>query len=128
MYCASFLKNGSLTFMCCTSTINFAVMSRVPMPNSWRLLPIGGTCPALPGELTFSINSELVDEVVTVSDAEIVDAMGFLFDRMKLVVEPSGAVGIAALLNGRVRADAVGVVISGGNVGVQRFAELLGGS
>jgi threonine dehydratase len=82
---------------------------------------------AEPGELTFAVNRELVDEVVTVSDAEIVDAMGFLFDRMKLVVEPSGAVGIAALLNGRLSGKAVGVVISGGNVGVQRFAELVGG-
>jgi threonine dehydratase len=81
---------------------------------------------AEPGELTFDVNRELVDEVVTVSDAEIVDAMTFLFDRMKLVVEPSGAVGIAALLNGRLRGNAVGVVISGGNVGVQRFAELVG--
>jgi threo-3-hydroxy-L-aspartate ammonia-lyase len=82
---------------------------------------------AEPGELTFAVNRELVDEIVTVSDAEIVDAMAFLFDRMKLVVEPSGAVGIAALLNGRVRGTAVGVVISGGNVGAQRFAELVGG-
>ena len=82
---------------------------------------------AEPGELTFAVNRELVDEIVTVSDEEIVDAMGFLFDRLKIVVEPSGAVGIAALLNGRLRASAVGVVISGGNVGVQRFAELVGG-
>jgi threonine ammonia-lyase medium form len=81
---------------------------------------------AEPGELTFDVNRELVDEIVTVSDAEIIDAMAFLFDRMKLVVEPSGAVGIAALLNGRLRGNAVGVVISGGNVGVQRFAELIG--
>jgi threonine dehydratase len=73
------------------------------------------------------VNRELVDEIVTVSDAEIVDAMTFLFDRMKLVVEPSGAVGIAALLNGRVRGDRIGVVISGGNVGAARFAELVGG-
>jgi threo-3-hydroxy-L-aspartate ammonia-lyase len=80
------------------------------------------------GELTFAVNRELVDEIVTVSDEEIVEAMAFLFDRMKLVVEPSGAVGIAALLNGRVHGTAVGVVISGGNVGVQRFAELIGGS
>jgi threonine ammonia-lyase medium form len=82
---------------------------------------------AEPGELTFAVNRELVDEIVTVSDEEIVDAMGFLFDRLKIVVEPSGAVGIAALLNGRLRGTSVGVVISGGNVGVQRFAELVGG-
>ena len=79
-----------------------------------------------PGELTFQVNRQLVDEIVTVSDEEIVEAMAFLFDRLKLVVEPSGAVGIAALLNRRVRGAAVGVVISGGNVGVQRFGELVG--
>ena len=82
-----------------------------------------------PGELTFAVNRRLVDEVVTVGDDEIVDAMAFLFDRVKLVTEPSGAVGVAALLTGRVRAPGarIGVVISGGNVGVARFAELVGG-
>jgi threonine dehydratase len=82
-----------------------------------------------PGELTFEVNRRLVDEVVTVSDHEMVDAMAFLFDRLKLVSEPSGAVGVAALLAGRIRAPgaAIGVVISGGNVGVTRFAELVGG-
>jgi threo-3-hydroxy-L-aspartate ammonia-lyase len=82
-----------------------------------------------PGELTFEVNRRLVDEVVTVSDHEMVDAMAFLFDRLKLVSEPSGAVGVAALLTGRIPAPgaAVGVVISGGNVGVTRFAELVGG-
>jgi threo-3-hydroxy-L-aspartate ammonia-lyase len=78
-----------------------------------------------PGELTFEVNRRLVDEVVTVSDAEIVDAMVFLFDRLKLVTEPSGAVGIAALLAGRARGERIGVVISGGNVGAARFAELV---
>jgi threonine dehydratase len=79
-----------------------------------------------PGELTFAVNRELVDEVVTVSDDEILAAMAFLFDRLKLVVEPSGAVGVAALLTARARGERVGVVLSGGNVGVERFAELLG--
>jgi threonine dehydratase len=79
-----------------------------------------------PGKLTFEVNRRLVDAVVTVSDAEMIDAMGFLFDRLKLVTEPSGAVGIAALLAGRATGKRVGVVISGGNVGVARFAELLG--
>jgi threonine dehydratase len=78
-----------------------------------------------PGELTFQVNRELVDEVVTVSDAEIVDAMAFLFDRLKLVVEPSGAVGVAALLAGRVAGARIGIVLSGGNVGAARFAELV---
>jgi threonine dehydratase len=79
-----------------------------------------------PGELTFAVNRERVDDIVTVSDEEILDAMAFLFDRLKLVVEPSGAVGLAALFAGRAHGACVGVVLSGGNVGVARFAELLG--
>jgi threo-3-hydroxy-L-aspartate ammonia-lyase len=81
-----------------------------------------------PGELTFEVNRRLVDEVVTVPDDAILAAMAFLFDRMKLVTEPSGAVGVAALLTGAVDAHGAtaGVVISGGNVGVARFAALLG--
>jgi len=80
-----------------------------------------------PGELTFEVNRQRVDEVVTVSDEEIVEAMVFLFDRLKLVAEPSAAVGIAALLRGNVdaRDRSVGVVLSGGNVGAARFAELV---
>ena len=80
-----------------------------------------------PGELTFEVNRRLVDEIVTVTDDEIVGAMVFVFDRLKLVVEPSGAVGVAALLNGKLdaRGRAVGVVLSGGNVGAARFAELV---
>ena len=54
--------------------------------------------------------------------------MAFAFERLKIVVEPSGASALAALLNGRIKAlpDRVGVVISGGNVGLERFLELLG--
>lgn len=82
---------------------------------------------AEPGELTFEVNRVNVDEIVTVSDAEILHAMAFLFDRLKIVTEPSGAIGVAALLEGRIEAHGgrVGVVVSGGNVGVARFAELL---
>ncbi|HEY2311015.1 MAG TPA: pyridoxal-phosphate dependent enzyme [Gaiellaceae bacterium] len=80
-----------------------------------------------PGELTFEVNLRLVDEIVTVTDDEIVAAMAFLFDRLKLVAEPSGAVGVAALMSGKLdaRGRSVGVVLSGGNVGAARFAELL---
>jgi threo-3-hydroxy-L-aspartate ammonia-lyase len=80
-----------------------------------------------PGELTFGVNRERVDEIVTVTDEEIVAAMTFLYDRLKLVSEPSGAVGIAALLSGKLdaRERATGVVLSGGNVGAARFAELV---
>ena len=78
-----------------------------------------------PGQLTWEVASRLVDEIVTVTDAQIVDAMRFAFERLKLVVEPSGAVGIAAVLDGIVDGPSIGVVISGGNVGADRFAELL---
>jgi threonine dehydratase len=80
-----------------------------------------------PGALTFAVNRERVDEIVTATDEEIVAAMVFLYDRMKLVAEPSGAIGIAALLAGKldVRDKTVGVILSGGNVGAARFAELV---
>ncbi len=82
----------------------------------------------IPGELTFAVNRRLLDAVELVSDGEILAAMAFLFDRMKLVSEPSGASAVAALLAGRVGAPGarVGVIVSGGNVGVARFCELLG--
>jgi threonine dehydratase len=79
-----------------------------------------------PGKLTFEVNRRRVDEIVTVTDDEILDAMVFLFDRLKLVVEPSGAVAVAALLTRKVAALArTGAIISGGNVGAARFAELV---
>jgi threonine dehydratase len=76
-----------------------------------------------PGTLTWEVARRLVDEVVTVSDAQIVDAMRFAFDRLKLVVEPSGAVGLAAYFAG-LDAPSLGIVLSGGNVSTERFAEL----
>jgi threo-3-hydroxy-L-aspartate ammonia-lyase len=82
----------------------------------------------IPGALTFSVNRRLVDEVVLVSDDEILDAMAFAFDRMKVVLEPSGACALAAVLAGRLdlRGLRVGVTLSGGNVGLARFLELMG--
>jgi threo-3-hydroxy-L-aspartate ammonia-lyase len=80
-----------------------------------------------PGERTWPVIRALVDDVVTVSDDEIVTAMRLLFERLKVVAEPSGASALAALLAGRVelRAGTVGVVISGGNVDAARFASLV---
>ena len=78
-----------------------------------------------PGELTWEVAQRTVDAVLTVTDEQIVDAMRFAFERLKLVVEPSGAVGIAAVLQGLVEAPSTGIVISGGNVDAGRFAQLL---
>jgi threonine dehydratase len=95
----------------------------IPVP---RTIADGQQLPT-PGELTFAVIQERVEEVVTVSDAEIVATMRFLFERVKTVAEPSGASAPAALHHGRVQARGarVGVVISGGNVAADRFAALL---
>ena len=74
-----------------------------------------------PGQLPFSIIKELADDVVTVSEDSLAQALIFLLERNKLVVEPAGAVGVAALLDGRVQAaypdlGNTVVVLSGGNV------------
>jgi threo-3-hydroxy-L-aspartate ammonia-lyase len=80
-----------------------------------------------PGEKTFAVIHERVAAVVTVSDAEIVEAMRFAFERLKLVLEPSGASALAALLSGHVEAAGrrTGVILSGGNVDVTRFSALV---
>ena len=70
-----------------------------------------------PGRLTTSILDETLDEIVTVSDEEISEAILLLLERTKLVVEGAGAVGVAALLTGRVPGDGpVAIVLSGGNI------------
>jgi threo-3-hydroxy-L-aspartate ammonia-lyase len=82
-----------------------------------------------PGDLTFSINKELLEAVVTVSDQELLDTMRFLFERMKLVTEPGGAAAVAALLAGKLDHEpntTIGLIVSGGNIGAARFAQLLG--
>ena len=80
-----------------------------------------------PGELTWPVIHRHVRRGVTVSDAEIVSAMRFLFERLKLVAEPSGASALAALLAGAVAfpQGRVGVVISGGNIGAEAFGALM---
>jgi threonine dehydratase len=81
-----------------------------------------------PGELTFAINRERLEGITTVSDDQLVAAMRFAFEQLKLVLEPSGAAALAALLAGRVELEQgsrVGVILSGGNVDRERFAALL---
>jgi threonine dehydratase len=82
------------------------------------------------GALTFPVIQALVKGIVTASDEELVQAMRFFAERMKIVVEPTGCLGAAALMS-RVaglpdlRGRRVGVILSGGNVDVRRYAELL---
>ena len=80
----------------------------------------------MPGELTFSILSELTNGGLTVSDAEVKAAMRFAFQNLKIVVEPGGAAALAAILAGKV--DTAGkttaIIFSGGNVDAEQFAAI----
>jgi len=80
------------------------------------------------GEHNFPILQRAVDRVVTVSDAQLVETMRFLAERMKLIVEPTGCLAAAAILQGVVSAEGkrVGIVLSGGNVDLKTFAALVG--
>ncbi len=85
-----------------------------------------GTRTASLGSLTWPLIQEFVDDMQTVSEQAIMQAVAFLFYRMKLVVEPSGALGLAALLSGAVQAQGrVGVILSGGNVDAETIGQIL---
>ena len=79
------------------------------------------------GQLTFPVIRALVDDVLTVSDAQLVRAMRFFMERMKLVVEPTGCLGAAAALEGvlSLQGKRVGVILSGGNIDAAGYARLL---
>jgi threonine dehydratase len=83
------------------------------------------------GQHTFPILRRFVDEVVTVTDDELIDTMRFCTDAMSMIVEPTGCLAAAAVLNGRLDGrfhaggEPVGIVLSGGNVDSARFASLL---
>ncbi|MGB7259552.1 MAG: threonine/serine dehydratase [Pseudolabrys sp.] len=91
----------------------------------------GTICDALmtvtPGELTFPINRKLIGEGVSASDADVARAMAYAFRELKLVVEPGGAIGLAALLAGKIatKGKVVVGVLSGGNVDADTFAKLV---
>lgn len=80
----------------------------------------------MPGQLTFDVMSKLVSHGLVVSDAEVRDAMRFAFRNLKIVVEPGGAVGLAAVLSGKI--DTAGkttaIIFSGGNVDAEQFASI----
>lgn len=80
----------------------------------------------IPGALTFEVNRRQIDEILLVDDDSLVAAMVFLFERLKIVVEPSGASALAAVLSNADKfvGRRVGVIVSGGNVGVARFSAL----
>jgi threonine dehydratase len=79
------------------------------------------------GRYTFPVIQALVDRVVTVTDDQLVKAMRFFGERMKIIVEPTGCLGAAAALDNvvDVRGKRVGVILSGGNIDLRRYAELV---
>ncbi|MGN9781316.1 threo-3-hydroxy-L-aspartate ammonia-lyase [Nonomuraea sp. ZG12] len=95
----------------------------IPVPRTIA----DGQALSTPGEITFAINQRLVDAIILVSDEEIVHAMRFAFDRLKIVLEPSGATALAAVMAGIDNPPArIGIIASGGNIDTQRFTELTG--
>src|SRR5207244_2361811 len=99
---------------------------REPHPAAARTI-CDALMAAMPGELTFAINSQLLARGVAASDEEVAAAVAFAYRELKLVVEPGGAIGLAALLAGRIDAKGKNVVIvlSGGNVDADLFAKLV---
>jgi threonine dehydratase len=96
--------------------LSFAAGKRIEIPPPETIAD--GLRSPIPGKLTFPVIQRLVEKILLVSEEQIKETMRFLMERMKIVVEPSGAVGVAAVMNGMLPAGirSVGVVISGGNV------------
>jgi threonine dehydratase len=84
---------------------------------------------ATPGELTFPITRRLIGQGLTATDGEVAAAVRYAFEELKLVVEPGGAIGLAALLAGKldVKGKVVVAILSGGNVDAELFATLIAG-
>ena len=91
----------------------------------------GSVCDALmaqePGEMTFAINQKSLGEGLAVTDKEVIAAMRFAFEVLKLVVEPGGAVALAAMLAGRIdcRDRNIAIILSGGNIGADMFGRMI---
>jgi threonine dehydratase len=85
-----------------------------------------GTRTASLGKITFPLVLEYVDDIVTVTEESIAEAVRFLFYRTKIVVEPSGALGLAAILSGALKVKGrVGVILSGGNIDAAMMTRIL---
>jgi len=105
-----------------TRSFHTKVLHRIDNPPT---IADGTRTPSL-GSLTFPLVLEYVDDMKTVAEDAIMEAVRFLFFRMKLVVEPSGALGLAALLSRAVRSEGrTGVILSGGNIDAETMTKIL---
>ena len=106
---------------------SFALGERVEIPVPDTIAD--GQQTTSPGEITFPIVKRLCAGILTVSDDDLREAMRFAFERLKLVMEPSGASALAALLSGKLDAAErrVGIIVSGGNVDAARYAAIIAG-
>lgn len=109
------------------ATLSVAIAAGQPVP----IVPSSvadGLCAPAAGDRTFPLFRQLVDEVVTLSDEQILAGVRFVMERMKAVVEPAGAAGVAALLAGAagdVTGRRVGTILSGGNLDLAAVVPLL---
>ncbi len=125
------MRGGIRVFGVEPDTANDAYLSlqkgeRVSTPQSHSIAD--GLLPTLVGEMTFEIMKQNLESIALVKDEEMIPAVKFLLLRMKLLVEPSGAVPVAALMNDRipnVRGKKIGVVLSGGNIDPIKLAGMI---
>jgi len=107
-----------------TRSFHTGIRHRVHNPPT---MADGVRTPSL-GNITFPLVRAYVDDMRTVTEEAIAEAVRFLFYRLKVVVEPSGALGVAALLSGAVKArESVGIILSGGNIDAVTMSAILGG-
>jgi len=105
-----------------TRSFNSGVLHSNPNPDTIA----DGTRTTSLGDITFPLIQHNVDQMQTVTEDEIKQAVAYFYYRMKLVVEPSGALGLAALLSGAVKPKGkVGIIVSGGNIDGEMMAEIL---
>jgi len=104
---------------------SFRKGERVKIPTPVTIAD--GAQTQLVGAITFEIIKALVDDIHTVTDAQLIDAMRFYAERMKMIVEPTGCLSLAAALQAAdsLKGKKVGVIVSGGNVDMTRFSQLL---
>ncbi|HUP95685.1 MAG TPA: threo-3-hydroxy-L-aspartate ammonia-lyase [Burkholderiales bacterium] len=106
-----------------TRSFRSGVIQSVPNPDTIA----DGARTSAPGDITFPLIMRYVSDMLTVDDAELLRTMWYLWERLKIIVEPTGALGAAALLEGKLerRGKRIGVILSGGNADFKHLAQLL---